>query len=167
MKRKMRVKSVLAIMGFLFGLFCGAEDMLYVRAEEISELSQLMTADEAVDMKAAPNHGAETIMSYQAGDAVFVTGETADGWYRAIYQDKEGYIPKDSLRIQEIDVAGLDAEMERTEQEAELVVETVERYRAETRRSKIWGSVIVVLVAGIFATGIVSSVRGKRKEEYK
>lgn len=165
MKRKMGIKGVVVTMGVLIGLFCGAKDLTPVRAEEASELSRLMTADVDVDLKAAPERGAEIIMTYQAGDSVFVTGETADGWYRVIYQDKEGYVPKDSLCEQEIDVAGLDAEMEAVEQEAELVVETVERYRAETRRSKIWGTVIVILVVGIFATGIISSVRGKYKEE--
>lgn len=186
MKRQVRVKKILAVMGILLGLFGTTKDMPYVRAVEdaatiqlsdedvaqaeselnITELSQLMTADENVDMKMSPEDSAETIMTYQAGDSVFVTGETADGWYRAIYQDREGYIPKDSLSVQEIDVAALDEEMARTQQEAELVVETVERYRAEARRSKIWGSVIVVLVVGIFATGIISGIKSaKGKEE--
>lgn len=130
------------------------------------ELGQLMTADENVDMKAEPSDSAETIMSYQAGDPVFVTGDAEGGWYRAVYQDKEGYIPQDSLSLQEIDVAGLDEEMARTQQEAELVVETVERYRTEARRSKIWGIVIVILVLGIFATGIISGIKSaKNKEE--
>lgn len=165
MKRKRRVTKVLVTMGILLGLICGAKDMRHVRAEEVSELSQLMTANEDVDMKAAPESNAETIVSYQEGSSVFVTGETADGWYRAIYQDKEGYIPKDTLSVQEIDVTALDEEMERTEQEAEFVIETVERYRAEARRSKIWGTVIVVLVIGVFATGIISSVRSAKGKE--
>lgn len=185
MKGQIKVKAVLAAMGIFFGLFGGAKDMQYVRAVEdvaaiqlpdedmsqsedeisISELSQLMTADKDIDMKAEPLDSAEKIMTYHKGDPVFVTGETADGWYRAIYQDKEGYIPKDSLSILEIDVAALDEEMARTEQEAELVVETVERYRAEARRSKIWGSVIVVLVVGIFATGIVSGIKSKKGKD--
>ncbi len=168
MKRlPIKLKSSLVTMGFLIGLLGGAKDLVYVRAEEVSQMSQIMIADEDVDMKATPEKTAESIMSYQEGDSVFVVGETADGWYRVVYQDKEGYIPKGSLHEREIDVAELDAEMERTKQEAELVVETVERYREETRRSKIWGTVIVILVAGIFATGIISSVRGKREEEYK
>lgn len=185
MKKQKKVKVVLVTIGIIFGLFGAAKDMQYVKAIEdpaeiqlsdedmaqpegeisISELSQLMTADKNVDMKTEPSDSAETIMSYQAGDSVFVTGETADGWYRAIYQDKEGYIPKDSLSTLEIDVAALDEEMARTEQEAKLVVETVERYRAEARRSKIWGSVIVVLVVGIFATGIISGIKSKKGKD--
>ncbi len=74
-------------------------------------------------------------------------------------------MPESVLSEKELDVEGLDAEMSRTEQEAEFVVEMVEKYRDEARRSKIWGSVIVVLVVGIFATGIISGVRSSRREK--
>lgn len=172
MKKQVRITGILAVVGICFALFGTAGNMQYVKAledaAEISELSQLMTAEETVDMKTAPEDDAEVIMSYQKGDSVFVTGETADGWYRAIYQDKEGYIPKQYLSVQEIDVEALNEEMARTEQEAQLVVETVERYRADVRRSKIWGTVIVILVLGIFITGIISGVKStKEKEEQK
>ena len=88
------------------------------RADEIAELSQIMTAVEDVDMKAAPEEGAAVVRSYEKGDSVFVTGRTADGWYRVIYQDLEGYMPESVLSEKELDVEGLDAEMSRTEQEA-------------------------------------------------
>ncbi len=180
MKEQTTRKVQLAIVGILFGLsgLCrstiyaaAAEKVDAVQAEEeinVSESGQLMVADEDIDMKTEPSDDAETIVSHKKGDLVFVTGEAAEGWYRAIYQGKEGYIPKDSLSVQEIDVAGLDEEMARTQQEAELVVETVEHYRADARRSKIWGSVIVVLVLGIFATGIITGMKGaKGKEEQR
>lgn len=144
------------IMALSFPLTADAE------VSDVTELSQIMTADGDVDMKAAPEESAETIMSYGKGASVFVTGECANGWYRVIYQDKEGYVPEDSLRIQEIDVAGLDAEMAQMEQEAKFVVESVEKYRVEARRSRIWGGVIITLVAGIFAVGIISGVRGAK-----
>lgn len=131
---------------------------------DISELSQIMTAERDVDMKAAPEESAETIKSYEKGASVFVTGETGDGWYRVIYQDKEGYVPKDALQLQEIDVEGLDAEMAQMEEEAAFVVESVEKYRVEARRSRIWGGIIILLVAGIFAVGIVSGIRGAKDD---
>ncbi len=179
MKKQTTRKVQLVIVGILFGLSgmfrspiyaAAAEKETAVQAEsevKESESGQLMVADEDVDMKTEPSDSAETIVSHRKGDFVFVTGEAADGWYHAIYQGKEGYVPQDSLSVSEIDVAGLDEEMARTQQEAKLVVETVEHYRAQARRSKIWGSVIVVLVLGIFATGIISSrkgVEGKEKQ---
>lgn len=170
MKKQIKVKSILAILGMIAVLFGMVGDMHPVQAAEnddISELSQLMTAKENVEMRAAPNDGAEVIMSYQKGDFVFVTGETADGWYRAIYQDKTGYIPSASLSLQEMDVAALDEEMARTEEEAKFVVEVVERYRSQARRSKIWGGVIIVLVLGIFATGIISGITSAKKRDLR
>ncbi len=185
MKKQWRVTKTMAILGICFGLFHPVDNMQAVKAVEdtaviqlpeentaqtkddlgISELSQIMTAEESVDMKTAPEDSAEVIRSYQKGDSVFVTGETADGWYRVVYQDKEGYIPQHVLSVQEIDVAALDEEMARTEREARLVVETVERYRTDARRSKIWGSVIIVLVLGIFATGIISGIKSSKGKE--
>lgn len=172
MKREIKVKGkgILAVLGIFLCLFWTAADMQYVQAaenENVSELSQLMTAEESVEMKAAPEDGAEVIVSYQKGDSIFVTGETADGWYRAMYQDKTGYIPRDTLTVQEIDVAALDEEMARTEQEAAFVVEVVERYRSQARRSKIWGGVIIVLVLAVFATGIISGVKGAKKRDLR
>lgn len=148
-----------AMTAVLFTITAQAAEM-----PDVTELSQIMTARRDVDMQAAPEESGETILSYEKGTLVFVTGETADGWYRVIYQDNEGYVPKDSLQLQEIDVEQLDAEMEQMEQEAVFVVESVEKYRVEAARSKLWGGVIISLVAGIFAVGIISGIRGAKGE---
>lgn len=136
---------------------------------------QFMSATQKVDVKAEPKNNAETIFSYNAGDSVFVTGETNNGWYIVYYQGNIGYIyPKasggpngaqDVLIMQEIDIEALDAELEALEVENKIIVEEVERYRAEVRRSRIWGAIIVLLVIGIFAVGIVSTVRAERKKK--
>lgn len=131
----------------------------------VSGPSQIMTTKEAVDMKSKPDAASETLMSYEQGASVFVTGQTDDGWYRVSYQDKVGYVPADSLRVQEIDVAKLDEEMENNAKEAAFVTETVEKYRKEAKYDKIWFSMIIVLVAGIFTVGIVSAVRTKKRGE--
>lgn len=182
MKKRIFVGRLLVVAGILFGILGSGKECAFVqaaagevqetetsvsdaeRADGIAELSQIMTAVEDVDMKAAPEEGAAVVRSYEKGDSVFVTGRTEDGWYRVIYQDLEGYMPESALSEKELDVEGLDAEMSRTEQEAAFVVDMVEKYRDEARRSKIWGSVIVVLVVGIFATGILSGIRSSRRE---
>lgn len=177
MKKRISMKLLATMLGIFFAVSGAGKDTLYVKAAEDKdaaqtesevhayELYQLMSVDKNVDMKSEPKNSAETIISYQKGDTVFVTGEVGDGWYSAVYQGKEGYISKDSLSIVEIDVEGLDEEMEETWREAEFVVETVERYREEARRSKIWGTVIVILVLGIFATGIISGIKSAKGEE--
>ncbi len=57
----------------------------------------------------------------------------------------------------ELDVEALDEEFAVEEAEGKLVVEEVERQRTEVRRSRIWGAVIILLVLGVFATGIISA----------
>lgn len=136
-------------------------------ADNMTSLSQIMSADRNVDMKAEPAEESETLMTYEEGALLFVTGETEDGWYRVIYQDKVGYVDKSALHIQEMDVEGLAAEMAANEEEGKLIIETVEKYRAQARRSRIWGGVIIVLVFAIFAVGIISAIRSKQEEGQK
>ena len=134
-----------------------------------TQFSQFMTTLQKIDVKAEPDDKAETLFSYDAGAAVYVTGETEDGWYIVFYQGKTGYINKDSskeaLSTKEVDIQALDEEMEALQVRDKIIVEEVERYRAEARRSRIWGTVIVLLVVGIFVVGIVSTVRSERKNK--
>lgn len=131
---------------------------------EISELNQVMTAKDQLDVKETPDDNAATVMTFESGDAVFVAGETTDGWYKVSYQDKAGYVRKSELATFEMDVEGIDKEMTEAAEEGKQVVEEVERYRTEARRTKIWGTVIVLLVVGIFATGIISTMKNEREE---
>lgn len=153
-------------------LCLGGMAVLPVRAEEgeqeaeVTELNQIMVADEAVEAKEKPDLNSKTVITYEGGKHVFVIGETADGWYKVSYQDKEGYVPKAALADQELDVEGLNQEFQESETEGKMVIEEVERNRKEAKRSKIWGIVIVLLVVGIFATGIISA-SGLEKEKKK
>ncbi len=166
---KTKMRRALIIAGILYGIFGMKTSAICVQAaqdeSQTTSYNQLMVAEQKVDMKAEPDVDAVTLMSYQKGDLVFVTGETAGGWYLVMYQDKNGYVEKGALIVQELDVEGIDAEMARYEQEGKLVVETVEKYHSESRRSKIWGGVIITLVFGIFAVGIFSALKAKKEEE--
>ncbi len=162
------MKSIIAV--FLAIVYLGSIAPLQAEAEEsvqkegITELNQVMVADEAFEAKELPDDNSASVITYQSGQSVFVTGETADGWYKVSYQDKEGYVRKSLLFIQEFDVEGLDKEFQELEMESKILVEEVERYRTEARRSRIWGIVIVLLVAGIFVTGIISTKRMEREK---
>lgn len=138
-------------------------------ASEETQLAQFMKTLQKIDAKAEPDENAETVFSYDEGASVYVTGETADGWYIALYQGKIGYIKKDIsqdvLVVEEIDIEALNEEMAAQEAENKMIVEEVERYRAEARRSRVWGTIIVLLVLGIFAVGIVSTIRTEKKNE--
>lgn len=160
---------------------------LSARAAGEIQVRQIMTAMQNLDAKAEPDSNAETIFSYDAGASVLVIDERQDGWYVVYYQGKTGYINKNTpvdpstfigqdtsddpstsqevLVAQEMDVEALDAEMEALQVENKIIVEEVERQREEAHRSKIWGTVIVLLVIAIFAVGIVSTVLAEKKKK--
>ena len=181
------IKKVLRAIGMIAAVLVitvGYPVAVQVEASEI-QIEKIMTATRNINAKAEPDSNSETIFSYEAGAFVLVTGETEDGWYIVNYQGVTGYIDKNTpldsdtesdadtsgdsdvqqevLLEQEIDVEALDAEMEAMQTETQIIVEAVEREQEEARRSKIWGTVIVLLVIAIFAVGIVSTVRAEKK----
>ncbi len=164
MKKLVYMLMIVCCVGMTAPLSANAEET--AQEAEIMELNQIMQAEEAVEAKAEPKDNAEVIVTYSAGAPVYVVGETADGWYQISYQNQKGFVHKSELaEMKEIDAASLDEEMEAAEEESKMVVEEVERYRAEVRRSKIWGTIIVLLVVGIFATGIISTAKAEKEEK--
>lgn len=177
MKKTGKILIFLTMLSLTLGLVA-----LPVKAEEnadetiVTELNQIMTILIDCDAKELPKRGAASIISYNAGSPVWVVGETQNGWYMVSYQDEKGYIPKDYIAELQMEVeekgvvglaeAGLDEEMAALEAENKMVVEEIERQRGEAKHSHIWIVVIVLLVIGIFATGIISTIKsGKGKEQ--
>lgn len=162
MKKVLLVLAAVLCLGAMVSFPVKADEA--TQEVEINELNQIMMAKDKLEAKEIPDDSGAITITYESGAPVFVIGETTDGWYKVSYQDKEGYVHKSALTTQEFDVEGLDKEMKEAEAEGKLVVEEVERYRAEARRSRIWGTVIVLLVVGIFATGIISTVKIEKEK---
>lgn len=162
------MKKILLV--FVVVLCLGNIAVLPVEADELqqeeglTERNQIMVANEAVEARETPTNNGKVVITYESGASVFVIGETKDGWYQVSYQDKEGYVKKSALTMQEFDVEGMDKEFQQIEAEGKLVIEEVERYRAEAKRSRIWGIIIVLLIVGIFATGIISTTRIEKEK---
>ena len=151
-----------------------------------TQISLFMKALQQVDAKAEPKDDADTIFTYDEGDHIYVTGETSNGWYIVYYRGQTGYINKNVSQGAEVlqddqdvqseqnvqavfeaetlDLEALDDELAAQEVENKLIAEGVERYLTEARRSRMWGVVIVLLVIGIFAVGIVSTVRTEKNK---
>ncbi len=142
---------------------------------EILELNQVMTMQEGGDARELPDQNASVVFRYDAGASVWVTGETRDGWYRTSYKGKEGYLLKENITGLQIETedkgmvdlaqSGLDEELAKAEVEGKILVEEVERQRGEQRRSRIWTILIVLLMMGIFATGLFSIVQKDKKSK--
>lgn len=152
-----------------------------------TQITLFMKALRQIDAKAEPKDDADTIFTYDEGDQIYVTGETSNGWYIVYYRGQTGYVSKDVSQGAEMlqddqdvqseqnaqavfeaetfDLEALDDELAAQEVENKLIAEGVERYRTEARRSRVWGTIIVLLVLGIFAVGIVSTVRTEKKNK--
>lgn len=163
------------LLGLILIVLTGTGSMTVYGAEnesmEVTELSQFMTAKVEVEAKAEPDEKAETVITFDAGSTIYVTGQTSDGWLIVSYQGQTGYINvnipeiRDNLEEDKIDMSALDKEMEEEIAEGKMIIEETERYRAEKKRSRIWGTVIVLLVAGIFAVGIVSGIQAEKAKK--
>ena len=77
------------------------------------------------DVKAAPSNDAETVGSVKFGDTIGLIAMEADGWYRAVYDNRECYIHKNYLSVKKPEL-NVDEETGRTvidpEQEAWYLV---------------------------------------------
>ncbi|MDE7330701.1 MAG: SH3 domain-containing protein [Lachnospiraceae bacterium] len=171
-------KSGKILMAFFVAVFILGTFGLSAKAEEnlgevaVTEMNQVMTIMNDCDARELPDNSAAVVQSYTAGESVWVVGETQDGWYKISYQGKESYIPKESTTDLQVEIegqgtvdlveAGLDGELAAVEAEGKMIVEEVERQRTETKRSRIWTVVIVVLIIGIFVTGIISTVKKEK-----
>ncbi|MCM1386977.1 MAG: SH3 domain-containing protein [Bacillus sp. (in: Bacteria)] len=170
--KNLAVKALLTVM-MSAGVLLSLPGMLQARAQEektavgsseLTQMNQIMEATEETDARVLPDDESEILHTYHSGDTIFVTGQTAEGWYQVRYQDIVAYIPIERTAEIERDVEALDEEFAVEEMEGALVVEEVERQRTKAKSSKIWGAVIILLIVGIFATGIISTVKngGKR-----
>lgn len=172
MKKIIRTVMIFCVIGFI--------TCLPVKATENSsnQSGQLMMVKEETAVKSSPDESADTIITYATGESVFVIGETEDGWYEVFYQGKTGYVLKDKLKQMAIDgkatdteaenqayITALDEELGAMEAEGKMFVEEVERQREERKHSSVWGVVIGLLIIGILATGVISTVRTNKKED--
>lgn len=171
-KRAVLIAVILAMgimAGFRPGILVKADDIAphgeMEENEKIADCSLIVVAVGEVDAKEVPDENGAVIISYHDGDNIYVTGETADGWYRVRYQDLVGYVRIEQVAEIELDVEALNDEFAVEEEEGKLVVEEVEKQRTEARRSKIWGAVIILLVLGVFVTGIITTVRSGNDED--
>lgn len=138
----------------------GAMAPVLVYAEEGQqriEMQQMMEATERIEAREEPDEEAGIVFVYEKGAKVFVIEETGDSWFKVFYQGREGYTPDKGLVLQEMDTVQLDKELETAVMEGEIVAKEVERYRKEEGRSKVWGTVIALLIGGIFAVGIIAA----------
>lgn len=147
-------------------------DTLEVKAEADdgiqSENIQGNLMEAAVDTvgREQQSMNAASVMELPAGTHILVVGEETDGWYEIYSQGKTAYVPsKDLISPTILDAAQLEQEMKKIEEEDKAFIESLEMQRKAVARSKVWRTVIIILIAGVFVTGVISALRKPKNEE--
>lgn len=170
MMKKRLLISILAIILGLIPISAYAEAVDNIETENVSVTGSMKQVEAHVDVLENQDEGSDVIVSFESGSMIMVIDES-DDWYTVSYQGKTGYISKkaspdaivDNVSFTE-NVQSLDEEFAEESAQMTLIAEEVERYRAERKRSIIWGTIIVLLVIGVFATGIISSLQNAKKD---
>ena len=180
MKKRKRVKyTVLAALAVTMTLFCGCADtpkaVLVETGTAVQETEQestdrtgslqgsLMTAAEDTQGRTEQSKEAEVVMEFPAGSSFLVTGEE-NGWSRIFYQGKTLYVPQESLANESADAGDeLDEELQKAAEEGSAFISSLEGQREADRNNRIWRIIIIVLIAAVFVSGIVSSLGKNRR----
>lgn len=158
------------VLQILCSLILGCFLSVPVLAEEIQSEEEnkniqgtLMMTELQTEGRKQPSFSAEVTAVLPAGTYVLVTGEEDKGWYEIYYQGENLFVPEEFLTLAELDAKALDDEMKKTEEVDRAFIESLEIQRKAIARSKIWRAVIIILIIGVFVTGIISSRKGKDK----
>jgi len=163
MKTKILKRSILgyALLCLTLAFIVGVP----VRAAE-PDSAESMTLQQTVkdaQMKEEPDKSADTLAELPMGTAVIVYGEPQDSWSRIEYDGMEGYI--ESSALEAYNTGDMIREFAEIEDENIRIVDEYELVQESRKKSIIWGTVIAVLVIGIFAVGIISAVKKNKEGE--
>ena len=144
-----------------------------VKASEKSVEGILQQTVKAAEIKEEPEEDSKTLASLEKGTAVIVYGEPEDSFCRVECRGIEGYIESGALELyqatggdsEEEQAEKLEQEFENVEEDTLRTVDEYELLQKEKRSSRIWGTVIAVMVVVIFVVGVVSALKQSREKE--
>lgn len=120
----------------------------------------------AAEIKEEPDEDSDTLALLEKGTAVIVYGEPENSFSRVEYQGTLGYIESDALEQYQAEIFDdLEQEFQNIEEETLRTVDEYELLQKERRTSRIWGSVIGIIVIAIFIVGIISALKQNREKE--
>jgi len=146
--------------------------MLFVMAgisvqasEEQFKAGTVWAVTNDTEVKETANDAARTVGEIEAGTAVLLVEDAADGWCKVQNQSLIGYIPvEDIQKYQAGNEEELKKEFVEQEQMSITGIEEYEQTMKEKRTATIWGIIIGVLVAAIFAVGIILVLKGDKEQ---
>ncbi len=156
---------------------------------------KVMELKEPVTVYTEKSTDSEVLVTYKAGEVLFVTGDTGDGWYTVFYRGTTGYLSKtvsspeaegdadgeggtDSsgdntgathgLELEEFagaDQEAIDEELSQVNVESTYLVEEVQQYEESHRNAVIWVIVIAVIAFALVIAGIIAYKRNNSQPD--
>lgn len=137
------------------------------KAEEVTvSKGNVYEVAQKTELKQENSDSAKTICMLEAGTTVVVTDEQAGEWCKISADGKEGFVKVQSLKaIGNVDA--LNEEFKGMKADYENFYEEILELQRQQKITRIWGTVIVVLVVAIFAVGILSAHKKNKEEKGK
>ncbi len=155
------------LLAMLCVLFVGGVSIRAQEPETMEDkiaINALITADTDIEARSEPDEGAAVVLQISQGQSLLVVGESGN-WYQIFYQGQYAYVPKENVKVQDMDLEALEEEMSREAEEGAAFIESLEMHRSAARRTRIWGAVIIVLILAILVVGVVSAIKKKREPQ--
>ena len=132
----------------LTGWAAGAKEQVLMQLE--TEAAEEATEDSIV------------VATLPKGTAVICMETESQEWYQVTYQEIAGFVKAESVGMYG-DAAELSGEFEEVHEENTAQLEAAEAAGQQEKSQFLWGTVMAVLVALMFATGIFTVLRGRNK----
>ena len=134
----------------LTGWAAGAKEQVLMQLETEAAVYEEATEDSIV------------VATLPKGTAVICMETESQEWYQVTYQEIAGFVKAESVGMYG-DAAELSGEFEEVHEENTAQLEAAEAAEQQEKSQFLWGTVMAVLVALMFATGIFTVLRGRNK----
>lgn len=118
--------------------------------------------DTQVYQEASETSGKTDVL--EAGTSVYVTDDTIEGWSKISSKEVTGYVRTESL-TPIVDSDEIKLEFEQIGNNYHMIFNEVQQLEKQQSQKKIWGTVIILLTAGIFAAGVIPVIKKNGKNE--
>lgn len=160
------MKKVLGRAAVMWVLLMAAFMPVSVMAADTITIGTVLKAEKDTDVYQEASETSETAAVLKAGTVVYVTDNTPESWCGISSKEISGYVKTEAL-IPIADGDEMNQEFEQIGNNYHMIFNEVQQLKKQQSQEKIWGAVIVLLVVGIFAAGIIPVLKKNKENEKK
>ena len=150
---------VWTLLAAMFLPVCAAE------TTDTAVIGTVMRTDVDVNVYQRASETSEVTAELKAGTVVLVVDDSVEGWSSISVNETVGYIQTKHLITLGSDE--INQEFEQLGNNYHMLFNEVEQLNKQKSQMRIWGTVIAVLVIGIFAAGIIPVIKKNREDGKK